>query len=67
MQIPDVKTMSLTDTKLESVLKDKDEKIEGFFIVPLKNLGRALLITTETEARKRQIWNDKFEKAKEIW
>jgi hypothetical protein len=63
----DPKTMSLADTKRKLLLKDEDGKITEFFIIPLKDPRRALLITPETEEKNRQIWNDKLEKAEEIW
>ena len=63
----DPKTMSLADTKRKLVLKDEDGKISEFFIIPLKDPRRALLIATDTEEKDRQIWNDKLEKAEEIW
>jgi hypothetical protein len=59
--------MSLADTKRKLLLKDEDGKITEFFIIPLKDPRRALLITPETEEKNRQIWNDKLEKAEEIW
>ena len=63
----DTKTMSLADTKRKLVLKDKDGKVTEFFIIPLKNPGRALSITAEPEEKDRQIWNHELEKAEEIW
>ena len=63
----DPKTMGLADVKRKLVLKDEDGKITEYFVIPLKDPRRALLITPEVEEKERQVWNDKLEKAEEIW
>jgi hypothetical protein len=63
----DPKTMKLTDTKRKLTLKDEEGKIFEYFIIPLKDPKRALLISAETEEKDRQVWNDKGGKAEEMW
>jgi hypothetical protein len=63
----DPKTMKLADTKRKLMLKDEQGKITEYFIIPLKNANRALLITPEVEEKDRQIWNEKRGQAEEIW
>lgn len=63
----DPKTMTLADTKRKLMLKDEKGKITEYFIIPLKDTRRALLIKPEAEEKDRQIWNEQLEKAEEIW
>lgn len=63
----DPKTMKLADTKRKLMLKDDEGNIAGYFIIPLKDPKRALLIVPEVEEKDRQIWNDKLGKAEKIW
>ncbi len=63
----DPMTMNLADTKRKLVLKDQDGRITEYFIIPLKDPRRALLITPEVKEKDRQIRNEKLAKAEEIW
>lgn len=59
--------MKLADTKRKLTLRDGEGKISEYFIIPLKDPKRALLISVETEEKDRQVWNDKSGKAEEMW
>ena len=63
----DPKTMKLADTKRKLMLKDDQGKVTEYFIIPLKDPKRALLIVPETEEKDRQVWNERLGKAEEIW
>jgi hypothetical protein len=63
----DPKTMKLADTKRKLMLKDEEGNMREYFIIPLKDPKRALLITPESEEKDRQIWNEKLGKAEELW
>ena len=63
----DPKTLSLTDNKRKLVLKDEEGEIREYFIIPMKDPKRSLLITPEKQEKDRQVWNVKLEKAEEIW
>ena len=63
----DPKTAKLADTKRKLTLKDEEGRIFEYFIIPLKDPRRALLISAETEEKDRQVWNDKNRKAEEMW
>jgi hypothetical protein len=63
----DPKTMKLADTKRKLMLKDEEGNVREYFIIPLKDPKRALLITPEVEDKDRQVWNEKLGKAEEIW
>lgn len=63
----DPKTMKLADTKRKLMLKDDEGKVTEYFIIPLKDPKRALLILPEAEEKDRQVWNERMGKAEEIW
>ncbi len=63
----DPKTMKLADTKRKLMLKDDEGNVREYFIIPLKDPKRALLITPEAEEKDRQVWNERLEKAEDIW
>jgi len=63
----DPKTMKLADTKRKLILKDEEGKIIEYFMIPLRDSNRSLLISPEPEEKDRQVWNAKLEKAEEIW
>jgi hypothetical protein len=63
----DPKTMKLADQKRKLMLKDEDGKILGYFIIPLKNPNRSLLISAKSEEKERQIWNGELGKPEEVW
>lgn len=63
----DPNTMKLADTKRKLMLKDEEGNVKEYFIIPLKDPKRALLIIPEAEDKDPQIWNDKLGKAEEIW
>lgn len=58
------RTMKLADTKRKLLLKDEQGKVTEYFIIPLKDPKRALLILPEAEEKDRQLWNEKLGKLK---
>jgi hypothetical protein len=63
----DSKTMKLADKKRKLMLKGEDGKLLEYFIIPLRDPKRALLVSAEPDEKERLIWNDNLEKAEEIW
>ena len=63
----DPKTLELADTKRKLILRDNSGKVMEYFIIPLKDSRRSLLISTESEEKDRQVWNEELKKAEEIW
>jgi hypothetical protein len=63
----DPNTMKLADTNRKLVLKDEEGKITEYFMIPLKDPKRALLVSPEAEEKDRQVWNEKRAKAEDIW
>jgi hypothetical protein len=63
----DPKTMKLADQKRKLMLRDKDGRVIEYFIIPLKDPNRALLISTKTAEKERQVWNEKLGSAEDVW
>lgn len=63
----DPKTMKPADRKRKLVLKDQNGNVQEYFIIPLKDPNRALLITSQPNEKERQIWNETNSKAEEVW
>ncbi len=62
----DPKTMKPADKKHKLMLKDENGKVLEYFIIPLKDPSRALLLTAKSEEKERQIWNENLQKAEDI-
>jgi hypothetical protein len=63
----DPKSMKLADQKRKLMLRDKDGRVIEYFIIPLKDPNRALLISTKTGEKERQVWNEKLGSAEDVW
>jgi hypothetical protein len=63
----DPKTMKPADAKRKLLLRDEDGKVSQYFIIPLKDPKRSLLVIAESEEKERQVWNEKKVMTEEIW
>ena len=63
----DAKTMKPADKKRKLMLKDQNGNVFEYFIIPIKDSKRALLLTSRSEEKERQVWNESQEKAEDIW
>lgn len=63
----DPETMKPADTKRKLTLKDEEGKVLEYFIIPLKDSKRSLLISAETEEKDRQVWITDLRKAQDMW
>lgn len=63
----DMETKERADEKLKLVLQHDDGKVEEFFVIPLKQANRSLLLRTEKpKGPKVKAWNPKSEKVEEV-
>jgi hypothetical protein len=62
----DPKTMKPADKKRKLMLKDQNGNVLEYFIIPLKDPSRALLLTAKSEVKERLVWNEDLQKAEEI-
>ena len=63
----DSKTMKPADKKRKLMLKDQNGNVLEYFIIPMKDPRRALLLTAGSEEKERQVWNESQGKAEDIW
>jgi hypothetical protein len=63
----DAKTMKPADKKRKLMLKDQNGNVLEYFIIPIKDPKRALLLTASSEEKERQVWNESQGKAEDIW
>lgn len=63
----DPKTMKSAEQKRKLMLRDKDGRVIEYFIIPLKDPNRALLISAKTAEKERQVWNEKLGSAEDVW
>jgi uncharacterized protein YukJ len=63
----DSKTMKPADMKRKLTLKDMNGVVREYFIIPLKDPKRSLLLTTASEEKERQVWNEALGTAEEVW
>jgi hypothetical protein len=63
----DPETMKLADKKTKLTLKGQDGTTEEYFIIPLRDPKRSLLIRAETEEKDRRVWNQQTQKEEDMW
>jgi len=63
----DAKTLKAADKKRKLMLKDENGNVLEYFIIPIKDPKRALLLTTGSEKKERQVWNESKARAEDIW
>jgi hypothetical protein len=59
-------TLKLADKKTKLTLKCDDGKLEEYFIIPLRDPKRSLLIKAEGEEKDRKIWNERTQKEEDL-
>lgn len=63
----DPKTMKPADTKRKLMLRDQSGNVLEYFIIPLKDTKRALLLTAASEEKECKVWLESLGRAEEIW
>ena len=59
-------TLKLGDKKMKLTLKREDGTVEEYFVIPLKDLGRSLLVKAEGEEKNRKVWNEQTQQEEEL-
>jgi len=59
-------TLKLADKKAKLTLKREDGIIEEYFIIPLKDPRRSLLVKSEGEEKDRRVWNQQRQQEEEL-
>jgi hypothetical protein len=60
-------TLKLADKKTKLTLKRDDGTIEDYFIIPLRDPKRSLLIRAEVEEKGRRVWNSETRQEEDLW
>lgn len=63
----DPKTMKPADTKRKLMLRDQSGDVLEYFIIPLKDTKRSLLLPAAPEEKERKVWVENQGRAEEIW
>jgi len=63
----DPKTLEPANKKKKLMLRSESGELVEYFIVPLNDPSRAMLITSHPDEKERQIWNKSEQTAEEIW
>jgi hypothetical protein len=58
----DPETLKLADKKRKLTLKGEDGTIEEYFVIPLKDSRRSLLVKAEDEEKIRKVWNEQTQR-----
>jgi len=59
-------TLKLADKKTKLTLKREDGTVEEYFIIPLKDPRRSLLVEAEGEEKDRKVWNEQTKQEEEL-
>jgi hypothetical protein len=59
-------TLKLADKKTKLTLKREDGNVEEYFIIPLRDLRRSLLVKAEAEEKARKIWNEQTQQEEDL-
>jgi hypothetical protein len=63
----DPRTMKTVDAKRKLMLRESNGNVTEYFIIPLKDPKRALLVSSESEEKDLQVWNETVQRAEDIW
>ena len=59
-------TLKPADKKTKLALKREDGTVEEYFIIPLKDPRRSLLLKAEGEEKDRMVWNDQTQQEEDL-
>jgi hypothetical protein len=59
-------TLKLADKKTKLTLKNEDGSVEEYFIIPLKDPRRSLLVKAEGEEKNRKVWNQQTQQEEDL-
>ncbi len=60
-------TLKLADRKNKLMLRNEDDTLEEYFIIPLRDPNRALFIKPQSEEKERKIWNPRTQQEEDLW
>jgi len=60
-------TLKLADKKTKLSLRSSDGSVEEYFIIPLRDPKRSLLVKAESEEKDRKVWNQQTQAEEDLW
>jgi len=60
-------TLKMADKKTKLSLRNSDGTLEEYFIIPLRDPKRSLLVKAESEEKDRKVWNQQTKKEEDLW
>lgn len=60
-------TLKLAGKKMKLTLKREDGTMEDYFIIPLRDPKRSLLVRSDTEEKDRKVWNQEIQQEEDLW
>ncbi|MGA2238386.1 MAG: hypothetical protein ABSG74_04170 [Candidatus Bathyarchaeia archaeon] len=59
-------TLKPADKKTKLTLKRQDGTLEEYFVIPLKDPRRSLLVKAEGEEKNRRVWNEQTQQEEDL-
>jgi len=59
-------TLKLADKKTKLTLKREDGAVEEYFIIPLRDPKRSLLVKAVGEEKDRKVWNEQTQREEDL-
>jgi hypothetical protein len=63
----DPETLKPADKKTKLSLRNRNGEIEEYFIIPMRDPKRSLLIRAETQEKDRKVWNQDSQSEEDLW
>jgi len=60
-------TLKLADKKMKLSLKNEKGEVTEYFVIPLKDSKRSLMVSAEKEEKERKVWNEASGQEEELW
>ena len=60
-------TLKLSDKKVKLSLKNEKGEVTEYFVIPLKDPKRSLMVSADKEERERKVWNQASEQEEDLW
>jgi len=63
----DPETLKSADKKAKLSLRNENGEVNEYFIIPLKDTKRSLLVSAEKEEKERKVWNSETQTEEDLW
>lgn len=63
----DLNNFERKENKQKIILKNSKKEIKSFFIFPLKEKGKFLIVETESDVKNIKVWNDELKKEEDLF